>query len=252
MSVPRVEVQPDAASLATAVAGELLSRLADLQAAGVVPSIALTGGTIAEAVHREVARLSPSSGVDWGAVEVWFGDERFVDPGSPDRNAGQARAAFLDAVGARRVHEVPSTAEAGTVEEAAASYGVRLRAEGSGAFDVVMLGIGPDGHVASLFPGHPGLEARDAIAVGVRDSPKPPPERVSLTFEALNRADVVWFLASGDGKAEAVARALADGGSVAETPARGVTGRPVDADPAAETASTEITWWLDRPAASAL
>ncbi|WP_137291959.1 6-phosphogluconolactonase [Nocardioides dongxiaopingii] len=244
---PRIEVQPSPEALATAVAGELLTRLADLQAAGQVPQIGLTGGTIAEAIHREVARLSPASGVDWGTVVVWFGDERFVAPDSPDRNAGQARAAFLDAVGATQVHEMASTATASSVEEGAAAYADLVRAHGAGGFDVLMLGIGPDGHVASLFPGHPAAATTDAVAVGVHDSPKPPPDRISLTFECLNRADTVWFLAAGDGKADAVARALAPEGSVTETPARGVTGR----DPASGTA-TEITWWLDTAAASAL
>ncbi len=102
-----------------------------------------------------------------------------------------------------------------------------------------MLGIGPDGHCASLFPGHPALDATDAIAVAVHDSPKPPPDRVSLTFEAMERCRAVWFIVSGDGKAEAVARALADDGSVSETPARGVHG-------------DETVWWLDADAASAL
>ena len=109
-TVPRIEVHPDSASLATAVAGELLTRLADAQAAGGVPQIALTGGTIAEDIHRELARLSAASEVDWSQVVVWWGDERFVAPDSPDRNAGQARAAFLDAVGAdpAKVHEMIS------------------------------------------------------------------------------------------------------------------------------------------------
>lgn len=237
---PLVEVKPDADALATAVAGELLNRIADAQAAGHVPHIGLTGGTIAEVVHKEVARMAPASGVDWGAVHFWFGDERFVPSDSPDRNAGQARAAFLDEVGATRVHEVPAADQVADAEAAAASYSEEVRAEGGGAFDVLMLGIGPDGHVASLFPGHPGLDVTDALAAAVHDSPKPPPDRVTLTFEALDRAHTVWFLASGEGKAEAVARALADDGSVAETPARGVRGL------------TETTWFLDHDAASRL
>ena len=89
-----------------------------------MPQIALTGGTIAEDIHREVARLAPDSEVDWSRVVVWWGDERFVAPDSPDRNAGQARAAFLDAVGAdpANVHEMPSTADAADVDAAAAAY----------------------------------------------------------------------------------------------------------------------------------
>jgi 6-phosphogluconolactonase len=237
----RVEVHEDAAALATAVAGELLSRLADLQAAGQVPQISLTGGTIAEAIHREIARLSPDSGVDWGAVDIWFGDERYVAPDSPDRNAGQARAAFLDAVGApgHRIHEMPSTSAACSVDEAARAYEAVLRQQGSDEFDIMMLGVGPDGHVASLFPGFPQLDVDDRIAVGVTGSPKPPPERISLTFAALNRSASVWFVVSGDGKAGAVAAALG-GADKHETPAAGVAGRE------------ETIWFLDRESASAL
>ena len=240
-TVPRVEVHPDSATLATSVAGELLTRLADAQAAGGVPQIALTGGTIAEDIHREIARLSPASEVDWSQVVIWWGDERFVAPDSPDRNAGQARAAFLDAVGVdpAKVHEMPSTAGADDVDAGAAAYAETLRAHGSGDFDVVMLGIGPDGHIASLFPGFPQLDVADRIAVGVTGSPKPPPERISLTFSALNRARSVWFLVSGDGKAGAVARALG-GADPHDIPAAGVTGHD------------ETIWFLDRAAASRL
>lgn len=237
---PLVEVHPDPPALATAIAGELLNRIADAQAAGHVPDIGLTGGTIADAVHREIARLAPASGVDWGAVSFWFGDERYVASDSPDRNLVQARAAFLDEVGAVRVHSAPATDEAPSLSAAATSYGDTIRSEGSGDFDVLMLGVGPDGHIASLFPGHPGLDVVDAITAPVDDSPKPPPARVTLTFEALNRSQSVWFLVSGDAKADAVRRALADDGTVHETPARGVSGK------------AETVWFLDSAAASAL
>src|SRR5688500_20128047 len=90
---PRIEVHVDAADLATSVAGELISRLEDAQARGEEPQIGLTGGTIAEHVHRELARMGPDSDVDWGRVVLWWGDERVVAPDSPERHAGQARAA---------------------------------------------------------------------------------------------------------------------------------------------------------------
>ena len=159
------------------MAGELLTRLADAQAAGTTPQIGLTGGTIAEAVHREVARLSEGSEVDWSQVVVWWGDERFVAPDSPDRNAGLARAEFLSVVGAdpAHVHEMPSTADAADVAAGAAAYADEVRSFGSGEFDILMLGVGPDGHIASLFPGHPQLDVSDQIAVGVTDSPSPRP-----------------------------------------------------------------------------
>jgi 6-phosphogluconolactonase len=239
--VPRVEVHDGPPELATTVAGELLARLAAAQRAGRVPQVALTGGGIADAVHHEVARLGPGSEVDWTRVVVWWGDERFVPRDSGDRNAGQARAAFLDAVGAApaNVHEMPSTDEAASADEGAVAYAEDLRAHGSGEFEVVMLGVGPDGHVASLFPGHPALDVDDRIAVGLTDSPKPPPVRISLTLPALNRSRAVWFLASGDEKAAAVAAALG-GADLHDIPAAGVTGRE------------ETVWFLDRAAASGL
>ena len=100
--------------------------------------------------------------------------------------------------------------------------------------------MGPDGHVASLFPGSPQLDADDQVAVGVTDSPKPPPERVTLTFGALNRSRSVWFLVSGEEKAGAVARALAPGTDLHDIPAAGVTGE------------AETIWFLDRDSASQL
>ena len=243
VAAPEVEVRADSADLARFVARLLLKRLARVQAHGQVPCIALTGGTIADQVHREVARLHAESGsVDWSRVDVWWGDERYVPADDPERNAGQARAAFLDLVGVdpARVHEVPAS-DAGhpDVEAAAAAYGDEVRAHGTGRFDVVMLGVGPDGHVASLFPGFPQLDVDDRITVAVTDSPKPPPERVSLTYGALNRAREVWFLASGEAKAEAVARALA-GADRHDVPATGVHGEE------------RTRWLLDQAAATHL
>lgn len=234
-----VEVFPDGPSLATAVAARLLTRLERAQLEGREPHLALTGGTIADAMHRELARLSVGSDVDWRRVGIWWGDERFVAGDSPDRNAGQARRALLDQVGTTQVHEVPSTDDAPDVGSAARAYADSLRAEGAGVFEVVMLGVGPDGHVASLFPGFPQVDVDDAIAVAVTDSPKPPPERVTLTFPALNRARAVWFLVSGSEKAAAVAAALA-GADVHDLPACGVHG------------AEETVWFLDQAAGACL
>lgn len=244
MTEPRVEVHETADDLATAVAGELLARVADAQAAGHVPHLGLTGGTIATKIHRELARLSEESEVeaDWSEVVFWWGDERFVEPASPDRNERQARETFLDQVDVdpAKVHPMPSTETADSAEAGAAAYGEEMRAHGSGTFEVLMLGVGPDAHVASLFPGHPAVDATDAIAVAVHDSPKPPPDRISLTFECLNRSKAVWFVVSGEDKADAVALALAEGTDVHDAPAAGVQGHD------------ETIWFLDRAAASRL
>ncbi len=236
-----ISVAPDAETLAQQVAEALVSRLVSIQAEGRVPSVVLTGGTIAGAIYRKAAELATDS-VDWMRVDFFWGDERYVSADSSDRNDRDAELGLLDLVGAdpARVHAMPARDEAHTdVAVAAASYAELVRAHPGGRFDLVLLGVGPDGHVASLFPGSPQLEVDDDIAVPVTDSPKPPSERITLTFPTLNRAAEVWFLVSGAEKADAVARALAESGTVAETPARGIT---VD----------HRTWWLDTPAASAL
>jgi len=238
----RIEVHEDAQALAAAVAGALVARLMEAQADGHVPQVGLTGGTIADTVHRRLAEISAASEVDWSRIAFWWGDERFVAADSPDRNAGQARAALLDhlPVDPGNVHEVPSTDEAADVGAAAAAYSSAVREHGAGGFDVLMLGVGPDGHVASLFPGSTQLDVDDEAAVAVTDSPKPPPERVTLTYGALNRSRSVWLLVSGSEKAEAVAKALDPTTDRHDIPAAGVAG------------SVETVWFLDRAAASRL
>jgi 6-phosphogluconolactonase len=240
-SRPRVEVHESADELAASVAGAFVTLVAARQAAGEIPDVVLTGGTIADKIHHEIARLGADIDVDWSRVSFYWGDERYVPPDSDDRNDKKARQALLDAIGVdpARVHPIPSTADADSVESAATAYAETVRDKGTGAFDLVMLGVGPDGHVASLFPGFPQLDVDDRIAVAVTDSPKPPPERISLTFTALNQAGEVWFLVSGEAKADAVARALADDGSVHDTPVRGIT-------------APRRTWWLDKAAAGSL
>jgi len=237
----RVEVHESADELARTVAGAFLRFVTVHQAAGEVPQVVLTGGTIADKIHAEIARLGADSDVDWSRIDFFWGDERFVAADSDDRNARQTRAAMLDTlpVDPARIHEIPSTDDAGDVDGAATAYADTVRSIGGGRFDLVMLGVGPDGHIASLFPGFPQLDVDDAIALGVTGSPKPPPERVTLTFPALARSEEVWFVVSGADKAEAVARALASQPpDVHEIPAIGVRGQ------------VETIWFLDRDAAS--
>ena len=155
LPVPRVEVHESAEELATTVAGAFLRLVTVHQAAGEVPQVALTGGTIADKIHREIARLGADSGVDWSRVDFFWGDERYVAPDSDERNAKLARADLLDVlpVDPARIHEIPSTADADDVDAAATAYAETVRSVGSGGFDLLMLGVGPDGHIASLFPG---------------------------------------------------------------------------------------------------
>ena len=226
-----VEVLPNADALADAIAERLTGRVADLQGRGRTPRIVLTGGTIAMAAYERI----DADAAEWTDVEFWFGDERFVPEGHADRNDQQARDAFLDRVGATRTHTVAGNDCSLSAAETADRYAETLPEE---PFDVVLLGVGPDGHVASLFPGFAQLHESDRGCVEVFDSPKPPPVRVSMTFPTLNRSDAVWFLVSGDEKANAVSRALADDGTVEETPARGAHGLE------------ETLWLLDAAAAT--
>lgn len=234
-------VHPDVDGLVEDAAVWFLDRLAAAQAAGRIPHVVLTGGSVAVPFHREVARTAPASGVDMTRVEWWWGDERFVPAGSDERNCRSGLDDMLHPLGVpvERVHVAAASDAVETVEEAAQRYAEQLRASGVREFDVALFGVGPDGHVASLFPHHPAASIRGALVVPVHDSPKPPPQRVSLTFEALAASRAVAFLASGEGKAEAVAAAHAEG-AWDECPARGVRGQD------------ETVWFLDAAAASSL
>lgn len=235
MSEPMIDLYSDADDLASEVAEQLGERINHAQVEGRTPHVVLTGGTIAIAIYERLE----ADFADWSDVVFWFGDERFVPEGHEDRNDRQARDAFLDRLGvpASNVRSMPAHGCSTSMAEAADAYGATLPEE---PFDVVLLGLGPDGHVASLFPGFTQLHEQERRCVEVFGSPKPPPERISLTFGALNHARATWFLVSGDGKADAVARALAPEGTVDETPARGAHGLD------------ETLWFLDEAAASAL
>ena len=231
---PSVVIEPDAEMLARAVAAALVARLAAAQAVHGSASVVLTGGGVGTAVLEHVAGLAAEPAretVDWTAVDVWWGDERFVPADDDERNEKGARRALLDRVGvpAERVHAMPASDGAfAEPEDAAAWYAGQLAAaapEGSELprIDVLLLGMGPEGHVASIFPDSPAVSDERPV-VAVRDCPKPPPTRVSLSFRAINAAEEVWLLVAGEGKAEAVARALT-GAEPVDVPAAGVHGR---------------------------
>jgi 6-phosphogluconolactonase len=160
-------------------------------------TLVLAGGTTPARCYELLAEME----VEWGRVTVLFGDERCVPPDHPDSNYRMAREKLLDKVAPATVLRMP--AELGP-DEGAKEYARTIA--NLMPLDVVILGIGEDGHTASLFPNHPGLEAKGLVA-GIRDSPKPPPERVTLTLETIRGARQVIVLATGKGKAEAVALA---------------------------------------------
>jgi len=189
---------PEFTVLATAegVAEAAAKQIADALRGG-ARSLVLAGGTTPRRCYEILAGLD----VEWGRVAVLFGDERCVPPDHPDSNYRMAREALLTRVAPATVFRIP--AELGP-EEGAREYARVV--ESVAPLDFVLLGVGEDGHVASLFPGHPLLKAT-GVTAGIRDSPKPPPERVTLTLGAIRDARQVLILANGTGKAEAVARA---------------------------------------------
>ncbi|SDN75350.1 6-phosphogluconolactonase [Actinacidiphila guanduensis] len=250
MSTPQVVVHRDKELMAQAAAARLITRIVDAQAARGSASVVLTGGRNGNGLLAALARSPARDAVDWARLDLWWGDERFLPEGDPERNVTQAREALLDAVPVdpARVHPMaPSDGAFGPdVEAAAAGYAAELAAAAGGedhahvpAFDVLMLGVGPDTHVASLFPEHPATREQVLTVVGVHGSPKPPPTRISLTFPAIRAAREVWLLAAGEDKAGAVAVALSAPGEV-QAPASGAYGR------------SRTLWLLDRAAAAKL
>lgn len=253
MSVPVVTAWHDFDDLAQAVAARLATRIVTAQAARGEASVVLTGGSVGIATLAALAASASRDAIDWSTVDVWWGDERFVPGGHPDRNVRQAREALLDQVpvDVARVHAMPAagSAQAGPrgddVHAAAAAYADELARHASieshapvPRFDVLLLGVGPDGHVASLFPHSPALYDTRSV-VGVEGSPKPPPRRISLTLPTIQSADEVWLIAAGEAKAAAVAMALSGAGPMA-IPAAVARGRH------------ETHWLLDRAAAAHL
>jgi 6-phosphogluconolactonase len=188
--------------------------------------------------------------VDWGRVEFYWGDERFLPPGHPERNEVQAHAALLDHIRVDPEKVFPMGADTGTgpagAEPAAEEYAQLLaqkaRPEDHGpvpTFDVLMLGMGEEGHTASVFPHSPAVYETERTVVAVHGCPKPPPTRVSLTLPAIRRAAEVWVMTTGEAKAAAVAMALGGAGEIA-IPVAGAQGR------------RRTRWLLDRAAAAKL
>jgi len=219
-------------ALADATAARLVVALVDAQSARGSAHVSLTGGSMGSQLVESVCAVPGRDAVDWSQVHVWWGDERWLPAGDADRNDTQNEAAGLSTLGLdpEHVHRVSGPDQSASAEDSAVAYSAALREVGADLFDVMVLGVGPDGHVASLFPGHPTASTAGVPAVAVHDSPKPPPTRVTLTLECLERSREVWFLVSGADKADAVRR--------------GVTGAPFETTPAAHVHGVERTLWL--------
>ncbi|OBJ74121.1 6-phosphogluconolactonase [Mycobacterium sp. 1274756.6] len=234
-----VQVYPDTATLVAAAGDRLVGVIESALTARGRASIVLTGGGTGIGLLRHAA-AHPAC-LDWSAVQVFFGDERFVAADDDERNAKQAREALLDriAIPAGNVHEMAaSDGEFGDDLDAAARAYEQVLA-GVAAFDVHLLGMGGEGHVNSLFPHTDAVAETERLVVGVPDSPKPPPRRITLTLPAVRRARQVWLVVGGAAKADAVAAAVG-GADPAEIPAAGAVG------------SEHTVWLLDRDAAAKL
>jgi 6-phosphogluconolactonase len=232
--------------LAADVSARLVMAVVEAQSSRGQADIVLTGGSMGSELLVSLGRSPARESIDWRRLNIWWGDERFLPAGDPERNETQSREALLDIVplDPSRVHPMPSSdgPDGANVDAAAARYAGELAAAAPRGrqvpeFDVLMLGVGPDAHVASLFPEHPALHERDMSVIGVHGAPKAPPLRVSMTFPSLCAARDVWFLVAGPDKAGAVGLALSGAGSL-QAPAAGANG----------TRST--TWFLDREAAT--
>lgn len=250
MAARDIVVHADPDVLAAAAAARLVTRLVDLQSAGVVPKLGLTGGGVGIAMLEHLRDSPARAAVDWGQVEFYWGDERFLPPGHPERNETQARAALLDHVRVDPAKVFPMGADPGTgpsgADAAAEAYAQVLaraaRPEDHGpvpSLDVLLLGMGGEGHTASVFPHSPAVYETERAVVAVHGCPKPPPTRVSLTLPAIRRAAEVWIVTTGEAKAAAVALALSGAGEVA-LPVAGAQGR------------RRTRWLLDRTAAAKL
>lgn len=236
--------------MAQAAAARLITKIVDAQASQGHASVVLTGGRNGNGLLAALAASPARDAIDWGRLDLWWGDERYLPEGDPERNYTQAREILLDSVplDPARVHPMPASdgPYGADVDAAAEAYAAEL-AKAAGpenhgsvpVFDVLMLGVGPDTHVASLFPELPAVRETERTVVGVHGAPKPPPTRVSLTLPAIRSAREVWLLAAGEDKAQAVAIALSAAGEI-QAPAAGARGR------------ARTLWLLDTAAASQL
>ncbi len=226
----------DPPSLAAGAARRLLQRLIQLQTDDRVAQLCLTGGRIANRVYAELGTLIEGSDLDPGRLELWWGDERFLPTDDPLRNAGPTLVVMAGRfpLDPARTHPMPAADGLADNGASAATYAKELD---DVVFDICLLGMGEDGHVASIFPGHPSFDATTQSVIAVNDAPKEPPQRISLSMSAINRSTEVWFLVSGEEKARSLALAVAGDPQTPAGVARGVE---------------ETVWFVDEDAAAGL
>jgi 6-phosphogluconolactonase len=241
-----VEVFPDSKALVGTAGDRLIGAIQTAVAARGRALLVLTGGGNGIALLQHLGAHGQQ--IDWSKVHLFWGDDRYVPEDDDERNDKQARAALLDHIDvpSSNVHAMPASDGefAGDLAAAALAYEQVLAANAEPGdptpnFDVHLLGMGPEGHINSLFPDTPAVREATRMVVSVEDSPKPPPQRITLTLPAIRRSREVWLMVSGAAKAEAAAAAIG-GADPISIPAAGAIG-------------LETTLWLlDEEAAAEL
>lgn len=241
-----VEKYPDTAALVAAAGDRLVGAITEAITARGQALIVLTGGGTGIGLLKRVGEHGEK--IDWAKVHLFWGDDRYVPEDDDERNYKQAREALLDHIDIPSANVHPMAASDGEfgndLDAAAVAYDHVLAAnaqDGQPApdFDVHLLGVGPEGHINSLFPETPAVREAGKLVLGVKDSPKPPPRRITLTLPAIQRSREVWLVVSGGAKADAVAAAIG-GAKPVDVPAAGAVGREV------------TVWLLDEDAAAKL
>lgn len=250
-----IQIFPDSETLVEAAGNRLIESILTAVASRGRALIVLTGGGNGIALLRYLAIANANANansnghqIDWSKVHLFWGDERYVPEDDDERNEKQAREALLDHVDIPPSQVHPMAASdgefGGDLDAAALAYEQVLAANAENGnpapdFDVHLLGMGPEGHINSLFPDTDAVRETTRMVVAVNDSPKPPPERITLTLPAIQRSREVWLMVAGSGKAEAVAAAIG-GADPVSLPGAGAVGRDT------------TLWLLDEGAASQL
>lgn len=241
-----IETYPDSAAVVAAAGDRLTNAIVSAVDARGRAMVVLTGGGTGIGMLSHIGEHGER--IDWSKVLLFWGDDRFVPCDDDERNEKQARAALLNRIDIPAENVYAMAASDGRfgsdIDAAAAGYEQELAAvAGAGEpapdFDVHLLGMGPEGHINSLFPHTDAVREKTRLVVGVEDSPKPPPRRITLTLPAIQRSREVWLIVSGAGKADAVAAAV-NGAAPVDVPAAGAVGRDA------------TVWLLDEPAAAKL
>jgi 6-phosphogluconolactonase len=241
-----VETFPDSGLLVESAGKRLIDTIHTAVAARGRALIVLTGGGNGNALLEYLG--THGHRIDWACVHLFWGDDRYVPEDDDERNYKQARAALLDHVDipSSNVHAMPASDGEfdGDLAAAALAYEQVLAANAEPGhptpnFDVHLLGMGPEGHINSLFPDSPAVRETTRMVVAVENSPKPPPKRITLTLPAIRRSREVWLMVSGAAKAEAAAAAIG-GADPVSIPAAGAVGLQT------------TLWLLDRQAAARL